>query len=198
MPNETFLNLSDEKKVKLEMILLEKFYNRHASQVKVSEIVEAMHMSRGAFYKYFRDLEDAYTYMTRKYSTIIHVDILKFIDENKNDFFGGIEKYLFWCSNLDHNSDYWRGIQFLTQETDLVTYRRKDFPAESFMMKQWMDLLELNKFKMESYEEAVSFLYFVMSVVMGSLKDYIANDWSKEKLVKDFRFKSHWLTKGIK
>ena len=49
-------------------ILLENFYNCHVSQVKVSEIVEAMQMSRGAFYKYFQDLEDAYTYLIHKCS----------------------------------------------------------------------------------------------------------------------------------
>ncbi len=68
MPKETFLNLSQKKKQHIEQILLEKFYNRHISQVKVSEIVEAMQMSRGAFYKYFQDLEDAYSYLIHKYA----------------------------------------------------------------------------------------------------------------------------------
>ena len=34
-------------------------------------------MSRGSFYKYFEDLEDAYQYIIKKNSAIIHQDILR-------------------------------------------------------------------------------------------------------------------------
>lgn len=54
MPKETFFNISKEKQQWILEILLDTFYDQHISQVKVSEIVEAMGMSRGAFYKYFR------------------------------------------------------------------------------------------------------------------------------------------------
>ncbi len=87
MPKSTFLNLPNEKKQRLIEILLENFSARHISQVKVADIVEDMAMSRGAFYKYFEDLEDAYTYTIQYYSIQIHRDILKYISQNKQDFF---------------------------------------------------------------------------------------------------------------
>ena len=111
MPKSTFLNLPNEKKQRLIEILLENFSARHISQVKVADIVEDMAMSRGAFYKYFEDLEDAYTYTIQYYSIQIHRDILKYISQNKQDFFQGIENYLAWCSELEQKSSYWQAIR---------------------------------------------------------------------------------------
>ncbi len=197
MPKETFQNLSVEKKAHIEQILLENFYNRHVSQVKVSEIVEAMQMSRGAFYKYFQDLEDAYTYLIHKCSISVHNAILLSIQQHEQDFFLGIEQFLIHCSELDRNSDYWKKLQLLTQNNELQAMKRTKMSPNSPMVKQWLTLLSANQFVMDSLEEALSFLYFIMALVMNSLTDCIVNGWSKEELVTDFRFRKDWLLHGI-
>ncbi|GAA3013903.1 TetR/AcrR family transcriptional regulator [Tetragenococcus solitarius] len=198
MPKETFLNLSQNKKQRIEQILLEKFYNRHISQVKVSEIVEAMQMSRGAFYKYFQDLEDAYFYLIHKYAMKIHGDILASISQHKQDFFLGIENFLIYCSKLDRNERYWQMLQLLTQSSHSQMTKRKALSPSSPMFSQWLDLLKHNHFAINSYEEALSFLYFIMNLVMDALTDCIVNNWSTEELVQDFRFQKKWLLQGIK
>lgn len=63
MPKATFNNLPPEKKIVVRNVLLKIFSDKPISQVKVSEIVEALQMSRGIFYKYFEDLNDAYDYL---------------------------------------------------------------------------------------------------------------------------------------
>ena len=198
MPKSTFLNLPNEKKQRLIEILLENFSARHISQVKVADIVEDMAMSRGAFYKYFEDLEDAYTYTIQYYSIQIHRDILKYISQNKQDFFQGIENYLAWCSELEQKSSYWQAIRFLTRSDDFTNHQRTKPSAESGRLKEWFKLLKANGFHITSEEEAISFLYFVMDLVINSLTDYIANDWTTDELLQDYRYKLKWLQKGLK
>ncbi len=198
MPKSTFLNLPNEKKQRLIEILLENFSARHISQVKVADIVEDMAMSRGAFYKYFEDLEDAYTYTIQYYSIQIHRDILKYISQNKQDFFQGIENYLAWCSELKQKSSYWQAIRFLTRSDDFTNHQRTKPSAESGRLKEWFKLLKANGFHITSEEEAISFLYFVMDLVINSLTDYIANDWTTDELLQDYRYKVKWLQKGLK
>lgn len=198
MPKSTFLNLSNEKKQRLIEILLENFSARHISQVKVADIVEDMAMSRGAFYKYFEDLEDAYTYTIQYYSIQIHRDILKYISQNKQDFFQGIENYLAWCSELEQKSSYWQAIRFLTRSDDFTNHQRTKPSAESGRLKEWFKLLKANGFHITSEEEAISFLYFVMDLVINSLTDYIANNWTTDELLQDYRYKVKWLQKGLK
>ncbi|EQA3593547.1 TetR/AcrR family transcriptional regulator [Enterococcus hirae] len=198
MPKSTFLNLPNEKKQRLIEILLENFSARHISQVKVADIVEDMAMSRGAFYKYFEDLEDAYTYTIQYYSIQIHRDILKYISQNKQDFFQGIENYFAWCSELEQKSSYWQAIRFLTRSDDFTNHQRTKPSAESGRLKEWFKLLKANGFHITSEEEAISFLYFVMDLVINSLTDYIANDWTTDELLQDYRYKVKWLQKGLK
>ncbi|EMF0155875.1 TetR/AcrR family transcriptional regulator [Enterococcus hirae] len=197
MPKSTFLNLPNEKKQRLIEILLENFSARHISQVKVADIVEDMAMSRGAFYKYFEDLEDAYTYTIQYYSIQIHRDILKYISQNKQDFFQGIENYLAWCSELEQKSSYWQAIRFLTRSDDFTNHQRTKPSAESGRLKEWFKLLKANGFHITSEEEAISFLYFVMDLVINSLTDYIANDWTTDELLQDYRYKVKWLQRGL-
>ena len=66
------------------------------------------------------------------------------------------------------------------------------------MVQQWLDLLKINQITMDTTEEAISFLYFVMALVMNSLTDYMVNQWTAEELVEDFRYKVKWLEIGVK
>ena len=157
-----------------------------------------MAMSRGAFYKYFEDLEDAYTYTIQYYSIQIHRDILKYISQNKQDFFQGIENYLAWCSELEQKSSYWQAIRFLTRSDDFTNHQRTKPSAESGRLKEWFKLLKANGFHITSEEEAISFLYFVMDLVINSLTDSIANDWTTDELLQDYRYKVKWLQRGLK
>jgi AcrR family transcriptional regulator len=197
MPQPTFLNLSEEKKQTIDTILLNTFYDQPISQVKVAEIVTQMKMSRGAFYKYFEDLEDAYTYIINKYAVSVHQDIIRYIQSDRNQFFIGIEKYLIWCSQLDHDSEYWKSLHLLTKSNDLSAYKRFPLSEDSPLITQWTDILVASHIIIEDHEEAVSFLFFIMELVMNSLTGYIANDWTTEALIKDYRFRVKWMTQGL-
>lgn len=63
MVSETFRNLSDEKKEKIAKALLKEFSTCPLAKVQVARIVKDAGIARGAFYKYFGDLKDAYGYL---------------------------------------------------------------------------------------------------------------------------------------
>lgn len=198
MPSTTFLNLKKEKREKIDSVLLDAFYDKHVSQVKVSMIVEKSGISRGAFYKYFQDLEDAYTYMLKKCSVDIHADILTFINQHSDNFFYGLEVYLIWCSECEPSDVNWKKIKLCTQSNLQARMKRRTLPEGSSMMKQWFALLSVNDLNLSSSEEAVSFLYFIMALVMDSLTDYISNSWDTAELLEDFRYRIKWVQFGLK
>lgn len=198
MPKETFLNLPEEKRQAIIDVLLENFSEQHISQIKVSAIVAGIGMSRGAFYKYFEDLEDAYRFTISYFSAQIHRDILQYIEKDSHDFFLGIENYLGWCATLNPGSSYWKIIKLLTESTDLNNHRRRNIPDKSPMLKEWYSLLTANHFEIDSKDEALSFLYFTMDLTMDTLTDFIANQWTKEQVIQEFHFKKKWLESGIK
>ncbi|KRK63618.1 transcriptional regulator [Companilactobacillus tucceti DSM 20183] len=62
MVSTTFDNLDDAKKIRVTDALLNEFSNHTLMESQVSRIVKESGIARGAFYKYFDDLKDAYTY----------------------------------------------------------------------------------------------------------------------------------------
>ena len=71
MVSETFINLSDEKKQKIEGALLKEFSTYPLAKAQVARIVKDAGIARGAFYKYFGDLKDSYIYLWRPRSMAI-------------------------------------------------------------------------------------------------------------------------------
>ncbi|GGI66532.1 hypothetical protein GCM10011482_21860 [Enterococcus alcedinis] len=197
MPKETFLNLPTERQQRIDTILLDVFFNKHLSQVNVSEIVEKMQMSRGAFYKYFEDLEDAHHYIVKKYSAIIHQDILQYAMMDESNFFKGIRNYFTWCTHLDKNEDYWKGLVLLTRINYQSTVKQTDFKRDSIYAEKWMALLEKNHYQIDSPEEATRLLFFMMEMVNDSLTNWIMNEWSPKDFLQDFDYRIKWITQGI-
>lgn len=194
MPKKTFLNLPEERQAEIRALLLTIFYEKPVSQVKVSEIVTALQMSRGIFYKYFEDLNDAYDYLIHYYAGQIHGEIIDYMTQQEDDFFQGIEAFLLLYVGLDQRSDRYRQLVLLAQNSYLFSYR----PEADHGVTAWKELLEKNHFEMNTTDEQISFLYFSMKLVIDSLTDMLANNWGEKDLLKDFRFKSHWLLEGIK
>ncbi|WP_429971592.1 TetR/AcrR family transcriptional regulator [Fructilactobacillus sp. Tb1] len=72
MPSKTFMNLNDDKRNRITTVLLSVFSQDSLNEAKVSTIVKQAGISRGAFYKYFSDLNDAYQYIFRIAMQNIH------------------------------------------------------------------------------------------------------------------------------
>lgn len=72
MPTTTFENLSAEKRARVTAALLQEFSQHSLAEAQVARIVAAAGIARGAFYKYFADLTDAYRYLYQSLMTNIH------------------------------------------------------------------------------------------------------------------------------
>lgn len=195
MPKSTFNNLPPEKQAHVRAVLLDIFYQKPVSQVKVSEIVAALQMSRGIFYKYFEDLTEAYEYLIHYYAGQIHGEIIASIMSYTGDYFKGIEKFLLLYIDLPANDPRQKQLILLTQNSYLFSERAlEDFHG----LHKWQEILANNHFMIDTEAEQISFLYFSMKLVIDSLTDMLANDWGKSELLQDFHFKTTWLLQGIK
>lgn len=74
MPSSTFENLNPEKKDRIMAALLTEFSNYNLAEAQVARIVKEAGIARGAFYKYFDDLTDAYQTLYQTAMAEIHRD----------------------------------------------------------------------------------------------------------------------------
>ncbi|MCI1901657.1 MAG: TetR family transcriptional regulator [Bifidobacteriaceae bacterium] len=193
MPLSTFDNLAQDRQDAIRKILLDVFHARQASEVTVSEIVAALGMSRGIFYKYFVDLTDAHDYVVTYYANRIHVSILRQIAEHHNDFFAGIETFL--VDQLKAGKDSERGKQgeLLTRNMHTFSVR----PQTQHGVARWRAILDENGFDISDDDESVAFLFFMMHFAIDSLADAMTNAWTSEHMITEFRLKVRWLENGI-
>lgn len=72
VPSKTFENLPAAKQETVRQALLTEFSAHNLADAQVARIVKDAGIARGAFYKYFTDLTDAYTYLYRKALFALH------------------------------------------------------------------------------------------------------------------------------
>ncbi len=72
MPLATFKHLSPEKQARIRAALLTEFSQHSLDDAQVARIIKQAHIARGAFYKYFSDLNDAYCYLYQLAMKDIH------------------------------------------------------------------------------------------------------------------------------
>lgn len=120
MPNRTFQNLKHEKKQRVTDALLTEFSQHSLPDAEVARIIKQADISRGAFYKYFTDLTDAYLYLYAAVMDEIHAPITTG-DLTAQDYYQMVADFV----DRVHHSSYYDFIRrhFLTNEGILPVRR---------------------------------------------------------------------------
>ena len=127
MVSSTFENLNKDKQAKIIQALLHEFSHHPLSDSQVSRIVSEADIARGAFYKYFTDLNDAYQYIYDLAIKDIHADF----SHDPNVYYSP-DKYLSEVTDFVdqvHNSQYFDLIKMhlTTNEALLEHLHREKF-----------------------------------------------------------------------
>lgn len=189
MPKETFLNLEEMKKDKIEDILLDIFSNQNIANISVAQIVNEMQMSRGAFYKYFGDLADAYQYITQKGMMMIHDEIFFEIINHDNNLFEGIKAFVVKFSKLNKDDLLYRYFILLKNvSSDNVVIMPKAVNVQT-----WSIILDKTKIEFKDNDEKISYLIFIMTNLINILKFSIKRNWDEAELIKQYNYFLSWL-----
>lgn len=65
MPKQTFFNLPDDKRERIEACAIEEFAGQGYKGASVSRLVAAAGIAKGSFYQYFEDMDDLYIHIVR-------------------------------------------------------------------------------------------------------------------------------------
>jgi AcrR family transcriptional regulator len=63
MPKDTFYNLPDEKKERIEKVAIDEFSSKGYDQATISAIVKKAKIAKGSFYQYFNNKEDLFKHI---------------------------------------------------------------------------------------------------------------------------------------
>ena len=87
MPKDTFMNLNEEKREKVEKAMEKEFARATFEKASVSRIVKDAEIPRGSFYQYFEDKEDAIRYIVQKHISLEHKMMYELLLQTQGDIF---------------------------------------------------------------------------------------------------------------
>lgn len=189
MPKETFYNLNETKQNKIDDILLNIFAKNNIATISVSQIVNEMQMSRGAFYKYFTDLFDAYQYITSKAMIYIHKGILAEIHNNDYHLYQGLRSYVLKFARLNNEDLLYKYFILLNnvQNDDLISL------PSSLDIEDWQIIFEKSALEFNDNQEKISYLIFIMSNLVSILKRSLKKEWNDKQLLRQYDYFISWL-----
>ncbi|EOL42961.1 hypothetical protein RV11_GL003219 [Enterococcus phoeniculicola] len=202
MPSQTFHNLPEAKKERILTAALNEFSVHPLKEARVSAIIAEAEISRGAFYKYFENLEDLYIYFYDYAKVDAHQLIFDVLQENNGDLFLALKDYfrqILTCYSREIYADYYR--MMLLHESDFQkTPKVEEIEANSSLeiQKRFFQLIDTKQLKLENGREYQEFIVFLTTIMHDLIKDHLMEQQPIAKTTAQFEQRMHWLAYGIR
>ncbi|MGM0396111.1 MAG: TetR/AcrR family transcriptional regulator [Bacillota bacterium] len=105
MPNQTFFNLSHEKKHRITQGAKEVFAQKHYSNVTIDSIVEKADIPKGSFYQYFHNKDDLFKHVFKDIGTDKSNFLLDIANESNESFSSLITRLVLESSKFENRDE---------------------------------------------------------------------------------------------
>ncbi len=199
MPKQTFFNLKDDKKEKIEKALIKEFSHNTFEKASISSIILEANIPRGSFYQYFEDKEDAIYYIIDKYLEKEKNRIYQYLLKNEGDIFEtaiNIYEDMAKITEKDENEKLFKNIlQEIKKNNINIFDERKEMFKSKRTIEKMINKTELN---IENEEDLQYFLkilnVIIRAISMEVVLKKITVEEGKKRLVKEIEI----LKKGMK
>ena len=196
MAKQTFLNLSEEKRMKIFNSLKKEFSRVALKDALVSNIVKEAQIPRGSFYQYFEDIDDAYYYVINEYSKEIKKYLLEDLVKCKGDIvlaYNHLYRYILDMIEDESNKDYFEKI-FLNMSYDVQSMFTPNFNDGLNMIVSHVDVSKLN---IASKFGLGYVLDIIESTMMNNIIKSYRRNLSKDKNIEIFEKELALICVGI-
>ena len=199
MPKQTFFNLKEEKKEKIEKALIKEFSNNTFEKASISNIIAEANIPRGSFYQYFEDKEDAIYYIINKYLEKEKNRIYQYLLKNKGDIFEtaiNIYEDTAKITEKNENEELFKNIlQELEKNNINVFDEHKKILKSQKTIEKMINKTELN---IENEEDLQDFLrilnVIIRAISMEVVLKKLTVEEGKQRLIREIEI----LKKGMK
>lgn len=185
---KTFLNLPEEKRNTIIHAIKEEFLVHPFSDASVASIIEKAGISRGSFYQYFENLEEAYFYILDLFTKDTHFLFYNLLKENNFEYKTTLELYGNVLSKEILNSEFYNLYKFkyLNWTQDLEEKHKKylmDCNGEAIKSSSLLNKNEEMK--------------FIKAVVHDLVCRLFSENWSEKEFLEKYNLYCKWIIKGV-
>ena len=199
MPKQTFFNLKEDKKEKIEKALIKEFSRNSFEKASISNIILEANIPRGSFYQYFEDKEDAIYYIIDKYLEKEKNKIYQYLLRNKGDIFEtavNIYEDMAKITERDENERLFKNILQEVKKNNINIFGEcKEMLRSKRTIEKMINKEEL---KVENDDDLQYFLRILNAIVraisMEVVLKKITFEEGKQRLIREIEI----LKKGMK
>lgn len=205
MPSEAFFKLDEDKRKKIISAIKQEFEENSFDKASVNKIVENAGISKGSFWFYFENKEEAINYIIETYIEIEKEEAIKLLSENNGDIFECYTKLY----------DFIKENKFEEFKRDLLTNIFKDliindekitskFSGPNMPLlkalicdENFNNTINMQNFKNSSKEALISLIKILNYIMRSNIIDGIRGIISEEKAKENFLREIEFLKRGI-
>lgn len=199
MPKQTFFNLKEDKKEKIEKALIKEFSRNSFEKASISNIILEANIPRGSFYQYFEDKEDAIYYIIDKYLEKEKNKIYQYLLRNKGDIFETAVNIYEDMAKITEKDENERLLKNILQEVKKNNINIFGECKEMLRSKRTIEkMINKEELKIENDDDLQYFLRILNAIVraisMEVVLKKITFEEGKQRLIREMEI----LKKGMK
>ena len=199
MPKQTFFNLKEDKKEKIEKALIKEFSRNSFEKASISNIILEANIPRGSFYQYFEDKEDAIYYIIDKYLEKEKNKIYQYLLRNKGDIFETAVNIYEDMAKITERDENERLLKNILQEVKKNNINIFGECKEMLRSKRTIEkMINKEELKVENDDDLQYFLRILNAIVraisMEVVLKKITFEEGKQRLIREIEI----LEKGMK
>ncbi|GAB3049604.1 TetR/AcrR family transcriptional regulator [Virgibacillus ainsalahensis] len=201
MPKSTFFNLPNEKRQTLIHVLEMEFSRAPLFEASISNIVKAADISRGSFYQYFEDKEDAYFFLLGEQAKKRKAAFIFMLKKYDGDIFDSITElyrsFLYDMPDEEERNLLKNAFLNVTHKIEDAFTAIFDNRQESDQLKEIKQLINKDHLNITEDKDLFYIMQIIIAVVFRNFVEKFAKELSDDEAMENFTIEMNLLKKGL-
>lgn len=201
MPKATFFNLPEKKRQSLIKAMEQEFSRVPIYEASIANIVRTADISRGSFYQYFEDKEDAYYYILQEQANRRNKQVIEQLEIHQGDIFEAITAFYYeLLIELPDDKEYNFFRNALLNVTHQVETIFNDLIETNLRREEMQEITKLiNKdlLNIESEHELSHVIHIISAVAFRNFVEKFTKELTDDEAIHRFKVEMNLLKKGL-
>lgn len=201
MPKATFFNLPEEKRQLLIRALETEFSRVPVFEASIANIVKMANISRGSFYQYFEDKEDAYFYVLQEQANKRNNEFLKQLEKQEGNLFDAITAFYYdLLVELPDEEEYNFFRNALLNVTHQIETIFNNIIVSNIEQEGIVEItrrINMDILNVESEKELKHVIQIISAVAFRNFVEKFTKELSDEEAIENFKIDMKLLKKGL-
>lgn len=198
VPKLTFFNLPEDKKQTLIDAAKKEFSSAPLFDASISNIIKSAGISRGSFYQYFEDKEDAFFFLLGEFAKEKKSAFLSMLKKYDGDIFQTFIDFFELFLKEDENLTFLKNALLnMTHKIELTFDRMISDHEINENFNMLCSRINISKMNVSDEVELFHAMQIITSVLLRNLIHAFAHDLPRDVAIENFMTEMNLLKKGL-